>query len=240
MPDRLVPVLRSGDPGATLDFWRALGFEVLHDQRRPYIYLSVRRGGVQVDFTGQAGPGLLLWACDDVDALHQTFRAGIKAAFGRVPRSGLPRLGAVSQQKQDRRFNMADPDGNHLIVLTPGRAAADDPGHTGLGRAVKAARLSAYGEENLEWAAAHLDDALRAAAGESPRARLAAWVLRADMAALMGDAFALAGALRAARAAAAELDAAARRDAAADLRTLDHLAEESAAQDAPAEDRNRT
>jgi hypothetical protein len=80
-----------GGAGATLEFWRALGFDVLHDQRRPYVYLSVRRGDLQLDFSGGLPEGTMLVVTENADTLHGAFRAGLKAALGRVPRTGLPR-----------------------------------------------------------------------------------------------------------------------------------------------------
>ncbi len=206
--ERVVPILPCRDPDATLAFWRALGFEVLHDQRRPYLYLSVRRGGWQVDYTGgDVGLGLALVMVEDADALNAAFRAGVKAAYGRQLRSGTPRLGTVSQQARDRRFNMADPQGNQFIVLTSGAKAEDLP-RTALARAVKAARLAADGEGNLAWAAAHLDRALTEASGESASTRLAALVLRAGIAATVEDGASLAARVAEARALAGEAPAA--------------------------------
>lgn len=194
MGGRIVPIFRSGDPAADLAFWTALGFEILHDQRRPYIYLSVRRGDLQVDFSGQVPAATALFLVDDADALNAAFRAGIKAATGRVPRTGTPRIGLVSQQKSDRRFNMTDPSGNHVIAITPG-AQEERLDRSPLAQAVAAARLSAYGKEDLAWAAAHLDRALAAGTAEPAATQLAAWVLRADVAALSDDAAGLRHAL---------------------------------------------
>lgn len=185
MPEQVVPVFKVSEADATLTFWTALGFEVLHDMRRPYIYLSVRRGAAQFDFSNFVAPAFVLWSVPDVDALNAGFRAAIKATYGKQLRSGQPRLGLVSQQKQDRRFNLTDPAGNQVLVLTPGAQSEELP-RSPLSQAIKAARLSAYGEGNLVWAAEHLEKALLAY-GPQDRSRLAALVLRADIADLAGD-----------------------------------------------------
>jgi catechol 2,3-dioxygenase-like lactoylglutathione lyase family enzyme len=216
--ERVVSILPCRDPEATLAFWRALGFEVLHDQRRPYLYLSVRRGGWQVDYTGgDSGPGRALVMVEDADALNAAFRTGVKAAYGRRLRSGTPRLGTVSQQARDRRFNMAGPEVNHFIVLTPGAKDEDLP-RTALARDVKAARLAVDGEGDLAWAAALLDGALARASDEPASVRLAALVLRAGIAAATDARTALTARAAEARALAVEVP-----DATRDLQRLADL-----------------
>ena len=198
MPEQIVPVFKAGEASATLAFWSALGFGVLYDMRRPYTYLSLRRNTLQFDFSSGVGVGFCLVTVDDVDATNASFRSGIKAAYGRQFRTGQPRLGLVSQQKTDRRFNLTDPAGNQLLVLTPGARSEDLP-RSPLAQAIKAARLSTYGEGNLIWAADHLDAAL-AAHAPIDRTRLAALILRGDIAAQTGDNAALHLAVAAARA----------------------------------------
>jgi len=185
MPEQIVPVFKAGEAEATLAFWKALGFEVLYDMRRPYTYLSVRRNTLQFDFSSGVGVGFCLVTVDDVDATNAAFRAGTKAAYGRQLRSGQPRLGLVSQQKTDRRFNLTDPAGNQLLVLTAGARLEELP-RSPLAQAIKAARVSTYGEGNLTWAADHLEAALLEHALHD-RTRLAALVLRGDIAAQTGD-----------------------------------------------------
>ncbi|MGH3811427.1 MAG: hypothetical protein ACRDUV_03080 [Pseudonocardiaceae bacterium] len=45
--DEVIPVLPCGALGETLGYYRALGFEVTHQQTWLYVYGAVRRGGAQ-------------------------------------------------------------------------------------------------------------------------------------------------------------------------------------------------
>jgi catechol 2,3-dioxygenase-like lactoylglutathione lyase family enzyme len=50
--DSVIPLLPCVSLEETLDFYRALGFEVTHEQTWPYAYGSVFRNGVNLHFYG--------------------------------------------------------------------------------------------------------------------------------------------------------------------------------------------
>ncbi len=196
-----------------LDFYRALGFEVAFEQSTPNPYAVVVRGGVELHFFGMKRyePAQSYSTCiigtDDVDALYEAFRAGLKEAYGKVPTRGLPRLGALKDTSHGtRQFLLTDPGGNCLRVAQP---LGDDQHHRPapegtFARALHQAALFADSKDDPKAAARVLDRVLRLE-GERPTPvqlfRLL--VLRADVADRLDDDGTLASAL--ARAAEVEL-----------------------------------
>ena len=121
-----IPVFPCASPDETLEFYRALGFEVTHEQKKPYVYLAVKRGGFDLHFYGGGKPdpegaaGLCLVMVSDVEPHHQAFVAALKAKLGRVPTAGQPRITRL--RKGQRRFTVVDPGGNSIIFI-----ARDEP-----------------------------------------------------------------------------------------------------------------
>jgi catechol 2,3-dioxygenase-like lactoylglutathione lyase family enzyme len=194
-PQTVVPVFPCHDLKATLAFYNALGFATLHEQHAPYVYGSVCFEQIQVDFHGApvSGAGaesghICLVMADDIQRLHATFVAGLKQRYGKRPRSGIPRIGAVNTVSKNQRFNLLDPNGNRLIVIERSTTALPKPRrHTPLSRAISAARLDAYSRDEPTIAAEHLDRALAQLDTERNATRFRAFVLRADIAAALSD-----------------------------------------------------
>ncbi|MGE2737438.1 hypothetical protein [Mycolicibacterium vaccae] len=116
MTERTIPRLmaRSIDPVA--DFYLALGFEITYRQVAPYQFLSVRRGGIELNFYGdkEFDPLTSAHGClvdtGDVDVLYELFTEGLQDAFGSVPVPGIPRIGALTDMSYGvRQFLMIDP-----------------------------------------------------------------------------------------------------------------------------------
>ncbi|MFF8816083.1 bleomycin resistance protein [Streptomyces pactum] len=197
MSETTIPILpcRTLDP--VLDFYRALGFEVTFRQRSPNPYAAVERGGIQLHFFAMKryDPAGSYSTCyvrtDAVDALHRSFRAGLKAAYGRVPLRGLPRIGALTDTSYGmRQFLLTDPGGNCLRIGQPvgaghhHRPAPAEP----FARALHHAALLADSREDPAGAAKIIDRVL-ARDGERPASvtLLRLLVLRADVAERLGD-----------------------------------------------------
>ncbi|UYQ63577.1 bleomycin resistance protein [Streptomyces peucetius] len=197
MTERTIPLLPCRTIQPVVDFYTALGFGTTFVQRSPYPYAVVERGPVQLQFFGmkQYDPAESYSGCyvvtDDVDALHATFRAGLKAAYGRIPTRGLPRIGPLKDMSYGmRQFLMTDPGGNTIRV---GRPVSDDPSlrpvpRETFARALHLADLFADSKQDLPGAARIVDHAL-AQEGERPTAvqHLRLLVLRADVARRLGD-----------------------------------------------------
>ncbi|MFJ3961078.1 bleomycin resistance protein [Streptomyces sp. NPDC090036] len=197
MTEKTIPILPCRALRPVLDFYLALGFEVSFQQRSPNPYAVVERGGIELQFFGlkQYDPTQSVSTCyvvtDDVDGLHDAFRTGLRAAYGRVPTRGLPRIGPLKDMSYGvRQFLMTDPGGNCIRVGQP--TSADQhhrpaPDET-FARALHMASLFADSKDDPSGAAKIIDRALRME-GERPTpvqlVRLL--VLRADTAGRLGD-----------------------------------------------------
>ncbi|OKI07295.1 bleomycin resistance protein [Streptomyces sp. CB02923] len=207
MAETVIPILPCPSIDEILDFYRALGFEVTSHQKNPNPYCGVRLRGIELQFFGMKSydPSSSYSTCyvltDDVDELHASFRAGLKAALGKVPTRGLPRIGALKDMSYGvRQFLMTDPGGNCIRI---GRPIADSFEYTAVpkeryARALHQATLIGESKGDHAVAARIIDRALDggtagtgdggtagtgADAGPSPLQLVLLLVLRADMAA---------------------------------------------------------
>ncbi|MFD3483608.1 VOC family protein [Streptomyces sp. NPDC058665] len=219
MTEKTIPLLPCQTIQPVVDFYSALGFEITFLQRSPNPYAVVERGDVELQFFGMKKyePAASISGCyvltDDVEAMHSAFRAGLKAAYGRIPARGLPRIGPVKDMSYGvRQFLMTDPAGNTIRIGQPNGSGSDGhhqpPPKEPYARALHLAVTFADSKQDPEAAAKVLDHALKeaeAGGGASPTAvqlyRLL--VLRGDVAQRLDDIEEAGGLLR--RAAAVEL-----------------------------------
>jgi len=188
--DRMYPILPCPDIDEAIAFYEALGFERTYRQVRPNPHAVVARGDLAIHLAGIEGfdpeqsYASVIIVVSDPDALYSSFAAGLRAAYGRLPVSGIPRM--VRPRKRWGTvygFSVVDVGGNWLRISRIGDTedSVDEAG-PGLARAVEvAARLAdAHGDDagglaTLERALAKHSDAPR-----SERARALAY--RADLA----------------------------------------------------------
>ncbi|MEU7153954.1 VOC family protein [Streptomyces sp. NPDC045470] len=116
-------------------FYEALGFFTIYQQMRPNPYLAMRREDLEMHFFAIEGfdPADSYGACalyvPDTAALHRAFAQGLRAAYGKVPVSGIPRMTTPRKRKNDGRrtgFTMVDPGGNWIRIFTT--PEKDQPG----------------------------------------------------------------------------------------------------------------
>ncbi|MPY62466.1 bleomycin resistance protein [Streptomyces spongiae] len=197
MAETMIPILPCQTLQPVLDFYRALGFEVTFEQKKPNPYAVVERGGIQLQFFGMKRyePEQSYSTCyvvtDDVDGLYEAFRAGLKAAYGKVPTRGLPRIGALKDTTHGmRQFLMSDPGGNCVRV---GQPWSEDQHHRPapeetFARALHHASNFAGSKDDPAGAAKIIDRVLRGAdARPTPVQLFRLLVLRADVAGRLGD-----------------------------------------------------
>ncbi|MPY53267.1 bleomycin resistance protein [Streptomyces acidicola] len=231
MAETTIPILPCQTLQPLLDFYRALGFEVTFEQKRPNPYAVVERGGIELQFFGMKRhePEQSYSTCyvvtDDVDGLYAAFRAGLKAAYGKVPTRGLPRLGALKDMSYGvRQFLMSDPGGNCIRV---GQPTSEDQHHRPapeetFARALHNAALFADSKDDPKGAARIIDRVLRLEDERpTPVQLLRLLALRADVAGRLGDEETAASAL--ARAAAVRLTPEEQESARDDLDRLEEL-----------------
>ncbi|WP_367044011.1 VOC family protein [Streptomyces sp. Je 1-332] len=196
MAETMIPLFPCHELDETLDFYQAIGFEVTFHQKSPYQYGVVERGDMQFQFFRMKGydPKASISACyvltDDVDALHASFRAGLKQTLGRIPTRGLPRIGALKDMSYGvRQFLMTDPAGNNIRV---GQPIADSFAHSAVpkeryARALHQAVLLGESKEDPSAAARIIDHALAADGTPTPVQLVKLYVVRAEMAEQLGE-----------------------------------------------------
>ncbi|MFL1381574.1 MULTISPECIES: glyoxalase [unclassified Nocardiopsis] len=146
-----IPLLPCVSAEETLDFFQSLGFEVTYRQHRPYLYLAFQWSGVHLHY-GRAPKGLdpareesggCLVLVDDVAAYHAALVASVRAAKGRVPTRGLPRI--TRYRAGASRFTVMDPSGNSIMVIQRDEPEDLDYGGSpdleGLARVLDGARI---------------------------------------------------------------------------------------------------
>ena len=192
-----IPILPCPDLDEALAFYAALGFRTTYRQARPNPYAVVRREDLELHLAGIAGfdpsesYASAIVIVPDAEQLHREFAEGLKAAYGSVPRSGIPRLlrprakaGTVAG------FTLIDVGGNWLRFYRRGEQEDQGPGPgrpTGLARVLLGAARQgdAHGDDH---AAARMLDAGLLRHPEAPVTdRFAALIYRAEIALRLSD-----------------------------------------------------
>ncbi|MFI2102104.1 hypothetical protein ACH436_02340 [Isoptericola sp. NPDC019693] len=117
---------------AMVAFWSALGLEVTYRQRRPYPVVSFGRGGIQLQYYGmpdwdpEASHSTCVVVVPDTEPVYESFAAGLRSLYGRLPVSGAPRVTRPRRRANNAGlsgFSLIDPAGNWVRVTR-----APDPG----------------------------------------------------------------------------------------------------------------
>ena len=169
-PATTIPALPCVNLDESLTFRRAVGFEVTYTQKAPNPYAVIRYDDYELHLFGlkQLKPEDNFTTClvivAEVEQLHATFAGRLKAALGRVPGRGFPRISRM--RPGQTRFTLTDVAGNSVIYIKRGEedeAAAEaykQEGLTPLQRALAvAARLRDFHNDDAA-AAKTLDAAL--------------------------------------------------------------------------------
>ena len=149
--ERMYPILPCPDIDEAIAFYEALGFERTYRQVRPNPHAVVERGELAVHLAGIDGfdpeqsYASVIIVVPDPDALYASFAAGLRAAYGRLPVSGIPRM--VRPRKRWGTvygFSVVDVGGNWLRISRIGATEeAVEEAAPGLARAIDvAARLA--------------------------------------------------------------------------------------------------
>ncbi|MFD5830410.1 bleomycin resistance protein [Lentzea sp. NPDC060358] len=122
-----IPLLPCASVDEVAEFYVMLGFTVTYRQHRPNAYLSVRREEINLHFFGIPGyePSESYSSCliqvEDLRALHDAFAAGMRAIYGQVLVTGIPRM---TRPRRDG-FLVVDPGGNWIRVVPSVRERED-------------------------------------------------------------------------------------------------------------------
>ncbi|WP_433284976.1 VOC family protein [Micromonospora sp. CA-244673] len=192
-----IPLLPCRSLDDVAPFYRALGFQVGYRQARPNPYLALHREDLHLHFFGmpEFDPATSYGSClvlvDDIVAIHRDFAAGMRAAYGKVLVSGVPRMTRPRVRKnQDGHtgFSIVDPGGNWIRFVARGTpSVADEP--TGrLARTLENAVVQADSRGDHRQAARILDAALsRPDAADDPVVHVEALVYRAELALVLDE-----------------------------------------------------
>src|SRR5687768_14197094 len=160
--ERTYPILPCADLDAAIAFYRALGFERTYRQLKPNPCAVVRREDIHIHLCGIDGfdpeqsYASAIVVVPDPDALYQSFAAGLRAAYGKLPVKGIPRVTRPRKRFGTvYGFSLVDLGGNWLRVSGLGVAESSTEGplatdkETGLAGVLEVAtRLGdAHGDE---------------------------------------------------------------------------------------------
>jgi len=213
-------------PCASIDdihaFYEVLGFHATYKQRKPSPYVALQREDLNLHFFEMDGfdpadsYGSCLVLTSDLEGLHRSFAAGMRAAYGKVLISGTPRMTRPRARKNQDGvggFSVIDPGGNWIRVVhnaaaappettpapatTPSAepattpAATPEPAAVSTGRLAKAlsnAVVQADSRGDIRQAVRILDSALaRPQADDDPVAQVEALAYRAELAVVLND-----------------------------------------------------
>lgn len=105
-----------------VDFYTALGFEVVGTYTSPNPYACLRWKNIELHFYGSRkvvaseNATMCYLLVRDVEQVNQTFTNGLKTYYGKIPRSGFPKITKVRSLVDDCRFTLTDPGGNTLFI----------------------------------------------------------------------------------------------------------------------------
>jgi hypothetical protein len=202
---RTVPLLPCRELDDVVPFYEALGFRVTYRQAKPNPIVSFRREDVDLMFFGVAGfdPEASMGSCllivPDTRALFEEFAAGLRAHYGRLPISGIPRITRPRVRRGGGGgFSVVDPGGNWIRVHTEqdGHDPDERPTARPLELAVQAAarQADARGEDRV--AIGMLRNALERHPDAADAERLPVMVYLAELLVRVGEPDAAADVLR--------------------------------------------
>lgn len=135
MNEHVIPILPCQNVDDVVPFYEALGFTLTFRQARPNPYVCFNRGGIDLHFFGleafapENSMGSAILLVPDTGVLYDEFAAGLRAAFGKLPISGIPRI-TRPRRKQGTAagFTVVDPGGNWLRIYALGATEEDGRG----------------------------------------------------------------------------------------------------------------
>jgi hypothetical protein len=120
--ERVIPIMPCPDIRTQVAFYEALGFEILGLYTSPNPYAALKWNNFEMHFWGNrktvpsANSTMCYLQVNDVDEVNQIFTAALKKFYGKIPRTGFPRITKVRSLVDDCRFTLTDPGGNTMFI----------------------------------------------------------------------------------------------------------------------------
>jgi catechol 2,3-dioxygenase-like lactoylglutathione lyase family enzyme len=227
--ERMYPILPCPDIDEAIAFYEALGFRRTYRQLRPNPYAVVARDDMHIHLGGIEGfdpeqsYASVIIVVPDPDALYASFASGLRAAYGKLPVAGVPRM--VRPRKRWGTvygFSVVDVGGNWLRFSKLGASEAEDEeAEPGLARQLDVAARLAESKGDDAAAMATLGRAIERYPDAPAIERARALLYRADLAVRLGHGDLAAASL--AEALAIGLDDAGRESVAAEVAHVESL-----------------
>jgi hypothetical protein len=194
-----VPLLPCASIDDILTFYGVLGFSTTYKQRKPNPCVGLQREDLHLQFFEIAGfdPEQSYGSCivltPDIAELHRAFATGMRAAYGKVLVSGMPRMTRPRARKNADGlggFSVIDPGGNWIRVFQkPATMPAPVPAPAGrLAKALANAIVLADSKGDVGQAVRILDSALaRPQTDDDPVTHVEVLVYRAELAMTLDD-----------------------------------------------------
>lgn len=192
--ERTYPCLPCRDVDESIAFYENLGFRRTYRQLRPNPYAVVQYEDIHLHMFGIHGfepensYGMAIVVVPDTDALYRHFAERLRAAFGKLPVRGIPRItrprkrfGTVSG------FSVVDPGGNWLRISQTGDSEEDEERAEGLEHFIEVAtRLGDAAGHEAE-ALRTLHNALTRYPQAEPLVQARAYLYRTELAVRLND-----------------------------------------------------
>jgi catechol 2,3-dioxygenase-like lactoylglutathione lyase family enzyme len=187
------PCLPCRDIDEAITFYAALGFQRTYRQLRPNPCAVVRRDDWHIhlfgmpEFDPATSYGSVIVVVPDPDALYKVFADGLRAAYGKLPSKGIPRI--LRPRKKYGTiygFSVVDVGGNWLRI-SKGVSETEEEAVTGLASVLNvAARLGdAHGDD--EKALKTIQNGLKRYADTPSLTRAQALLYQAELALRIGN-----------------------------------------------------
>ncbi|GAA0966636.1 hypothetical protein GCM10009555_008960 [Acrocarpospora macrocephala] len=191
--EKTVPLLPCRSVDEIVEFYGALGFVKTYYQVRPNPYVSLKREDLQLGFFGmpdfkpEDSYGSCLVLVPDTGALYAAFAEGMRAAYGKLLVSGIPRMTRPRKRKNSgdmAGFTIVDPGGNWIRIFAASAGPAEpEPALGKLATTLRNAVVLGDSKGDHLQAARILDTALRREQDTaSPADLLEALAYRAELA----------------------------------------------------------
>ncbi|MFD9948295.1 VOC family protein [Nonomuraea sp. NPDC059023] len=198
--EKTVPLLPCRSIDEIAEFYEMLGFTKTYRQTRPNPYVTLKRDDIEIGFFGmpdfipEDSYGSCVVVVPDTGELFGAFAEGMRAAYGKLLVSGIPRMTRPRKRKNADNhsgFTVIDPGGNWIrfMAAQADTGAADaDPPLTKLAASIRNAVVMGDSHGNHDQAARILDTALRRDQDTAtPKELLEALAYRAELATRADD-----------------------------------------------------